>query len=123
MSMFDRDNNDDDVSREEAERVSVLAPFFDLKREYAQPDSAIFTVFERAREAAIAANAALIKCDPTKEAIIRELQWRVRRFWALVTYFDEIIENGAAAVEDLSEQEQAEMQKLLGEADQQQKDY
>jgi hypothetical protein len=123
MNMLDRDTNEDDVSSEEQERVSVLAPYFDLKRTYAQPGSAIRTVFDSAREQAIAANAALIKCDPTKAAIIRELQWRVRRFWALVSYFDEILENGAAAVEDLSVEEQAEMQKLLGEADQQQKDY
>ena len=122
MNMFDRDTTDDEISREETERVSVLEPYFDLKREYAKPGSAIAIVFAKAREDAMAANKALIICDPTKTAIIRELQWRVKRYWSLVAYFDEIIESGEYAVEDLSEEEHAEMQALLGEDGQQQKD-
>lgn len=122
MSIYDTDVTEEDVSREESERVSVLAPYYDLKKQMGDPGSALARIVGDARAKAIAANKALIKCDPNRPDIIRALQWRVQRFWDLIGYFEEILEDGTAAAEDMSDDDRAQMQALLGEDGQQQKD-
>lgn len=114
--------SEDDVSREEEQRVAILMPYYDLKRSIADPHSALALIIDKARADAIAANKALIRCNPFQGEIIRALQWRCRRFNALMDYIESIKEGGEEAVEDLSEEQQAEMQRLLGEAEAQDRD-
>ena len=59
----------------------------------------------QARDDAREAVRELVKADPFKPELIRDLQWKVQRFDALAAYVNAILEAGKAAHADISESE------------------
>lgn len=93
-------------------RVVALDAARDIQQQF-RASGAITLLIEDARETAIAALDALVRCDPFKPEIVRELQWRVRRYDMLCAWVLRVIEGGEAATEDLSAEQSAELDKLL----------
>lgn len=113
---------DEEYAAQEIERATLIDAGFTVIREARDKSSALYIMIEAARADAIAANKALIVADANDAARIRELQWKISRFYDLQRYIAEVVENGRNAFDTLTDTVKAEWAKMLGDGDQQEKD-
>ena len=75
-------------------------------------------LLEAAREDAIVAMSDLVKADPFKPEVIRDLQWRVQRYDAFCSWITTTIQAGEVLQQDMNDEQRAEYEALIrGEED------
>jgi hypothetical protein len=98
------DPETDEEVQNELDRMFVLDAAFDLIH-LLKPHGAFSAVMGQARDEAREAVKQLVRADPFKPELIRDLQWRIQRFDALVEYVNAILEAGRVAHADITEGE------------------
>jgi len=108
------DNNIDEVLDEEFSRLTIMEAGIDLVGQLTRYHGVVRMLLEQSRDDAIAANVLLINCDPENPKEIRRLQYEIKRFNDLLGYVERVVEAARTAREDLSDEQAAEIERLLG---------
>lgn len=109
--------DDTEMEEEERSRVETIDAALDLTYQL-KTNGAVAMILDQARDDARDAVRRLVDCDPENPRAIRELQWRITRFDDLSRYVQMIVEHGDAARADLTAEQAAKLERLLGRGDQ-----
>jgi hypothetical protein len=98
---------DSEYARVEA--IDAARDLFDQVRS----SGAITVILLSARDEAVGAMHDLVDADPEDAKAVRALQWKVKRYDDLCGWIRSIIERGREATEDLTEEQAADLEKLI----------
>lgn len=109
--MLEGDSVEEVLDAERA-RIEAIDAGRDLLQQF-RDSGALTVILLEARANAIEALSELVRCDPFKPDIVRDLQWRITRYDALCDWISGIIEQARMATEDLTAEEEASLDHLL----------
>lgn len=102
---------EDDLLDEETARVATIDAALDIE-DQARAGGALVMVLAQARDEAISALNDLVQVE-TQDPTVRALQWKVTRYDDLCRFVRGILDAGRAAREDLSEDQQAALERQI----------